>query len=174
MYLNNYYLLKGQFILEDKVYSLNKYSLIFKPTSVRIEINIKNELKYAINLIIFFFKLICSQQIKIKYINSSLICSCTAYNKYEIFNMIENLIYLILPLYSQVIEKSLLLNTNNIVYENSVFSFLNEFEILYELNNNFIENFKIENVKFILKTYFKNIIIKENLARVLKIPLKIN
>ena len=44
MYLNNYYLLKGQFILEDKVYSLNKYSLIFKPTSVRIEINIKNEL----------------------------------------------------------------------------------------------------------------------------------
>jgi len=54
-----------------------------------------------------------------------------------------------------------------------MFSFLNEFEILYELNNNFIENFKIENVKFIFKTYLKNSIIKENLARVFKIPLKI-
>ena len=59
MYLNYYYLLKGQFILEDKIYSLNKYSLLFKPLSIKIEINIKNALKYAINLIIFFFKFNC-------------------------------------------------------------------------------------------------------------------
>ena len=103
MYLNYYYLLKGQFILEDKIYSLNKYSLLFKPLSIKIEINIKNELKYAINLIIFFFKFICSQQIKIKYLNNNLVCFCSTYNKYEIFIIIETFIHCILPLYSQVV-----------------------------------------------------------------------
>lgn len=92
MYLNNYYLLKGQFILEDKVYSLNKYYLNFKPLSVKIEIKIKNEFQYTINLIIFFLKFMSSQQIKIKYINSCLICFCYVHDKYEIFNIIENLI----------------------------------------------------------------------------------
>lgn len=173
MYLNNYYLLKSQLLLEDKVYYLNKYCLIFKPIKIKIEIKIKNELQYAINIIIFFLKFMCSQFIKIKYVNNNLICFCSTYNKYEIFNIIENWINWILPLYSQVIEKSLLLNTYNITYENYMFNFLNEFEILYELNNKFIENFKVDNIKFIFKTYLKNSILKENLARVLKIPLKI-
>lgn len=172
MYLEYYYLYKGQLLLNDKIYDIKKTHKLTL-SSIRLNINIKNEFKYIINMMLLFLKFINFQKIIIKYKKLNICYESNEFNKNRINAFIYTFINIWLSSSSSIFEKSFFFNSKNIEYKNSFFIFLNEFETLYEFSDNFIDNFEIKNINLSLNTSSNNIFINENLSRIFKIPLKI-
>lgn len=169
MYLEHYYTFKGHFYLQDKEYPLinNLKHKLF--TDLRVEIKHKREVK---KFDVIFFIALSIWHTNIIRVDSSYVL--TIKDKNQIFVFLNNFIIAWLPLVWNIKIELLNKDINYITYEFNSFPQIEELELIYELNNDYLNILSNCPTKMVLLLGTKNLFLKENFSRFLKLPLQLN
>lgn len=169
MYLQDYYLFKGRYFLNDKIKSIekNKPFYILEKISIRTKI-----LVYIDNLgMTVAFLLLCFLGFKITIIKEKVITSVL--RKSNNFEFILYYILWMLPLKdtNKIKKLSNLTNCNKIYYNFKDFPFFLEMGRLVVLNSKCTSAVHQLNSTLIIKGQFSSILHKESFSRFLKLPI---
>jgi hypothetical protein len=166
MYLENYYIFKGQLYLTDKI-SLVKVNKIFSDNFyLQFNINIKKKKDKIIMFLMLNFMNLANRKSKIYSI-------FTLKSSSELFTFINNFILIWLVFSSSI--KNIFLHggtsKRNLILELKELPLITETEKLIEINTKYIQLFKEINVHLIIFKQFYNYSHKETFSRLLKMPI---
>ena len=168
MYLEEHYHLKSNQFLVDKIL---KKSFFFTSTNFNLTYILKLKTKKSSIIFIFLLVLLTFLNSFIFKFKTNFIISLI--NIYEIFNFLNRLILILMPLYINNDNLFFInfFNLNSISYKFQQFPLLSEIENIIELNKFYIKTIKEIESKIIINIPFLNIFHKENLCHILKLPI---
>jgi hypothetical protein len=170
MYIEDYYILKGNSFLVDKVIKKNFFCSISK-----LNLNLKLKIVQKKSKLIFIFLLIL-----LTFLNSFifkfqksfilLITSC-----YEIFYFLSKFILTVLPFYTKnkTMFFSNIFSLNNLVYILKALPLFMEIEKIIELNKFYFRIINQIKLKLTINVIFLDLYHKESICHLFKLPLYI-
>ena len=171
MYLEEYYLLKSNVLLIDKI--LSKTFFLFTAINFNLTYIIKLKLKKS-NIIFILLLLVLtflnSYVFKLKY---NFIITLTTL--YDIFEFLNRLILILLPsnIYNKKLFFSNYFNLNSLNYFFKQFPLIFEIDTLIKYNKYYFKILNKIESKLIINIPFLNILHKESICHILKLPISI-
>jgi len=169
MYLEEYYNLKGNQFLIDKISKKSFFS--FTSTNFNLTYIIKLKTKKSGIIFVFLLILLTFLNSFIFKIKHNFVINLV--NIYEVFNFMNRLILVLLPfcIYNKNLFFVDYFNLNSINYHFNQFPLISEIENIIELNKFYIKIIREIESKIIVNIPFLNIFHKESLCHILKLPV---